>query len=229
VFCDARQPAEADEAYLIPRSMDRVIVMAVSMDLTLTREAPGAGGWTSAELGYSAMGCMAISLSEYIRALGYQAIPCMNDTALSIPLAVAAGLGQLGRSGMLISPEYGSCLRLCKVITDMPLDTDHPIDFGVTEFCDQCLACAKACPAHAISSGGRTSEGRCAGNNPGVEKWYVDVYECLRFWQANGAPCASCIAACPFVGEFAPSQCGECESCVAPDCILQQLLDLRSR
>lgn len=229
VFRDVKQPTETEEAYVIPHSVDKAVVMAVRMDLPLTLEAPGAGGWTSTELGYSAMGCLAVSLAEYIRALGYQAMPCMNDTALSIPLAVSAGLGQLGRAGMLISPEYGSCLRLCKVFTDMPLNTDHPIDFGVTEFCDQCLLCAKACPAQAISFTGRTFEGRCTGNNPGVEKWYVHVQKCLRFWQANGAPCASCIAACPFITDFVASQCGRCESCVAPDCALQMLSDKKAR
>lgn len=228
LFRDVKRPTETDEAYVIPFSVDKAIVMAVHMNLPLTLEAPGAGGWTSTELGYSAMGCLVVSLAEYIRALGYQAIPCMNDTALSVPLAISAGLGQLGRAGILISPEYGSCLRLCKVLTDMPLSTDHPIDFGVTEFCDQCLLCARACPAQAISFTGRTFQGQCGGNNPGVEKWYVNVYECLRFWQDNGAPCANCIAACPFISDFVPSQCGRCEACVAPDCALQMLVDKKA-
>ena len=71
-------------------------------------------------------------LAEFIRILGYKAIPMGNDTSLSIPLAIDAGLGELGRHGLLITPEYGPCVRLCKVFTDLPLEPDKPIQFGVT-------------------------------------------------------------------------------------------------
>jgi epoxyqueuosine reductase len=162
-------------------------------------------------------------LAEFIRALGYHAIPCMNDTALSVPLAIAAGLGQAGRHGLLITPDYGPCVRLCKVLTNIPLQPDRPIDMGVTEFCRHCLNCAQACPAGAISFEDQTSAGVCESNNPGVQKWYVHVEKCLRFWQANGSACANCIAACPFTSaeEFSLIQCLHCTLCSAPNCSLQ--------
>jgi ferredoxin len=101
--------------------------------------------------------------------------------------------------------------------------TDTPIDFGVTEFCAQCVLCARACPAHAISFHERTFAGPTESNNPGIEKWYVDVEKCLRFWQVNGACCSNCIAACPFTMDFLPSRCLECEQCIAPQCPLQRI------
>ena len=61
-----------------------------------------------------------------------------NDTALSIPLAIDAGLGELGRNGLLITPEYGACVRLCKVFTDLPLEADRPVEFGLAEICQRC-------------------------------------------------------------------------------------------
>ena len=223
VFDDVGQPTETDEGFVIPNSVSKAVVMIIPMNKDLILESPGVGNETSAELGYSDMGCLSVSLAEFIRALGYNAIPCMNDTALSIPLAISAGLGQLGRLGLLITPEYGACVRICKVLTDMPLNVDKPVDFGLTEFCSQCLLCARACPAGAISFGDRTFSGPTEGNNPGAKKWYVNVDKCLRFWQANGAACSNCIAACPFTVGFLPTQCLRCERCIAPECTIQLL------
>jgi len=50
-----------------------------------------------------------------------------NDTALSIPLAIDAGLGELGRNGLLITAEYGYCIRLCKIFTNLPLIVVCPL------------------------------------------------------------------------------------------------------
>lgn len=223
-FNDIEHPMETEEAFVIPNSVNKAIVMAINMTKELILQSPKTANQTASDLGYSRAGFVSISLAEFIRSLGYNAIPCMNDTALSVPLAISAGLGQLGRLGLLITPEYGACVRLCKVLTDMPLNTDKPIDYGQTQFCDQCQLCAQACPAGAISFGDRTFEGVCESNNPGVEKWYVDVEKCLKFWQANGAACSNCIAACPFTaGPMVPGQCLVCKQCLAPNCPLQMV------
>ena len=50
-------------------------------------------------------------LAEFIRNLGYSAIPIGNDTALSIPLAIDVGLGEPRGNGLLVTPEHGSCIR----------------------------------------------------------------------------------------------------------------------
>jgi len=83
--------------------------------------------------------------------LGYEAIPCVNDTAQSIPFALDAGLGELSRLNKLVTPEFGPAVRLCKVFTDMPMAYDKPIDFGLVEFCKGCKKCAEACPSRALS------------------------------------------------------------------------------
>ena len=61
----------------------------------------------STSAGYSWSGLTAVSLAEAVRFMGYVAIPCMNETAMSVPLAIDAGLGQLGRLGYLITPWFG--------------------------------------------------------------------------------------------------------------------------
>ncbi|MFZ5631685.1 MAG: reductive dehalogenase [Bacillota bacterium] len=222
VFADTGQPAETDDGFIIPDSVDRAVVMAVAMNIEFTRTSPAVAASTAAEMGYSRMGILAIALAEFIRSLGYIAIPCMNDTALSIPLAIDAGLGQIGRNGLLITPEYGPCVRLCKVLTNMPLLVDRPVDFGITDFCRQCLLCARECPPRSISFGRQSFATVCENNNPGVKTWYVEAESCLRFWQENGAACANCIAVCPFTAGFESVQCVECERCDNPGgCSLQ--------
>ena len=64
--------------------------------------------------------------------------------------AMAAGIGYLGRNGLLVHPEYGSAIRLVSILTDMPLRTDSPIDTD----CGDCFECVAACPVGAISPEG---------------------------------------------------------------------------
>ena len=53
---------------------------------------------------------------------------------ITIPMAVDAGLGELGRNGLLLTEKYGPRVRLCKVFTDLPLEPDEPIDLGPSIF-----------------------------------------------------------------------------------------------
>lgn len=229
LFDDSKVPLEDEGGYHIPKGFTRAIVMAVVMDDDLQDQSPNVAASTAASLGYSRMAITAVSLAEYIRSLGYHAIPSMNDTALSIPLAIDAGLGQLGRHGLLITPEYGSNVRLCKVLTDLPLLVDEPIDFGVTEFCNNCLLCVEHCLSGSISAGERTMESVKETGNSGALKWYVAGETCLRFWQENGASCGNCIAVCPFTHGFESSHCLECERCELrhDTCVLQDNTDMR--
>jgi reductive dehalogenase len=223
-------PEETEEEFRIPRSMDRAIVMAVAMDPKGIDTSPAIESSTATSIGYSRMGITAVSLAEYIRAMGYRAIPCMNDTAMSIPLAVDAGLGELGRLGILITPEFGPSVRLFKVLTDMPLVPDKPIDFGVEVFCKNCLLCAEHCPSDSISFGLPRETSSLETSNPGVRKWYINGEKCLRFWQENGGSCATCIAVCPFTWGFESIQCFECTKCeTRRGCELQVNTHLRAK
>ena len=148
-------------------------------------------------LGYSKLAFVCSLLAQFIRNLGYHAIPCGNDTALSIPLAIDAGLGELGRNGLLITPQFGPRVRLCKVLTDLPLKPNKPVDFGLQEFCEKCNECFEKCPAHAISED-KTADAITVSNNSGVSKWAVNGEKCFRFWCEAGIDCSICIKVCPF-------------------------------
>jgi len=180
------------------------IVMGIEMDWAEINTSPGFGASAAVALAYSKMAELSATLAKYIRALGYPAVPSGNDTAQSIPLAIDAGLGELGRLGLLVSPEFGPRQRLCKVFTDLPLVPDQPIDFGLQKFCENCKFCAHNCPVKAIPFGDRFTEPTSISNRTGILRWTVDVGKCFQFWVANGgsvaslSDCANCVRACPW-------------------------------
>jgi epoxyqueuosine reductase len=186
---------QTDEALYIPQTMNRVVALAFEEDFFGIANSPGRLASAAVGDGYSRMAYTAATLAEFIRGLGYRAIPAGNGIGLSIPIAIDAGLGELGRLGLLITPKYGPRVRLAKVITDMPLVPDPRISFGVVEFCESCRLCADDCPSSAITRGPRTWEGTSPSNNPGTLKWYIESEKCYDF---NGFSCSNCKRVCPF-------------------------------
>ncbi|MCG8686327.1 MAG: reductive dehalogenase [Desulfobacterales bacterium] len=203
VFKKAEQPKETENELILPESVQYAVVMLFVQPWALHQIDPATlANNVSVNQGYSQMGLAAVSLAQAIRSLGYVAIPCMNDTAMSVPLAIDAGFGELGRLGFLITPEYGPNVRIAKVLTNMPMAVDSPIEFGVTNYCRDCGICARECPSGAISPDKeRTFEpppGASPCGNPGSLKWYVDGKKCLRWWLESGGGCSRCINVCPY-------------------------------
>jgi epoxyqueuosine reductase len=187
------------DAIRIPEDLIHAVVLAIRMDPEAVATSPAYPSAAATGVGYSRMAFTAACVAEFLRNLRYTAVPMGNDTALSIPLAIDAGLGQLGRNGLLVTQEFGPCVRLCKVFTDLPLEPDGPVDFGLGETCRTCTRCAEACEAEAISSRREPSyETVCPSNRPGVLRWAVDADRCYDFWIRNTAACSNCVAACPF-------------------------------
>jgi hypothetical protein len=188
-----------DNIVEIPEACKYAIVMTIKMDGSMIKTSPEYTAGTATGFAYSQMALLVCCMAEFIRNLGYRAIPMGNDTALSIPLAIDAGIGELGRNGLLITPEYGPCIRICKVFTDLPLKTDKPITFGVTDFCKKCKKCAEACRVDAIQTLDEPSfNTMCSSNRQGVLRWAVNQDKCYNFWIENGGECSNCIVACPF-------------------------------
>ncbi len=164
----------------LPVGVDKAIVLAIEMDKQGFQCTPTFLEFAAAGQGYSKMAVVISSVAQFIRNMGYIAIPCANDTGLSVPMAIDAGLGALGRIGILITPEFGPRVRLCKILTNMPLNPDGPdTQFieKITSFCQSCNKCVESCEFGAISSVEQPNyEIKCLSNNPGVQKWYDQTF-----------------------------------------------------
>ncbi len=182
----------------LPETLRFAIAIAVEMDYGAIRFSPASPASAATGLGYSKMAFTAGLLAHHIRGLGYRAVASGNDTACSIPIAIDAGLGELARNGLLITPEFGPRVRLAKVFTDLPLIPDQPIEFGVWEFCRECEKCADKCPSRSIPHGAPTETPNSISNREGVLRWPINAETCLAFWAANGTDCSNCIRSCPF-------------------------------
>ncbi len=133
-------------------------------------------------------------LAAYIREMGYPARThgYGRFEVNPIPLAVNAGLGELGRHGMLIHEEYGSRLHLSVVTTDLPLAVDKPVDIGVEDVCKYCMKCARTCPSHSIPFGGKEIHN-------GVERYRINVDTCYKARlgsRGEWGNCVICVSSC---------------------------------
>ena len=141
-------------------------------------------------------------ISRFIEKLGYLAFPIAASQSLPESdysslfshkhSARLAGLGFIGKSGLFISKEFGSKIRLATILTDMPLESENPI---IENGCGNCDKCVKACPAGAIS-GKIYREGMAREEFFSAEKCshnmknYKDI--------GRGAVCGICIRVCPY-------------------------------
>ncbi|MFC2032766.1 reductive dehalogenase [Chloroflexota bacterium] len=182
----------------IPEEYKYAIALAFEMDYELIRMSPTHTHGLTIGTGYARMAFVGSLLAQFIRLIGYKAIPMGNDTATSVPIAIDAGLGELGRLGVLITPELGPRIRLSKVFTNLPLVPDKPIEFGVWDFCMKCQKCARNCPGQAILCGEPTDQTNSISNREGVLRWPIQAEKCFAWFARNGGDCSNCIRVCPF-------------------------------
>jgi ferredoxin len=170
------------------------IAFALEMDLGMVAAAPHEPVIVETGKQYVEAAKISIIVADFIRRLGYPArahIAGSNYQAMLPPLAWLAGLGELGRLGILITSKYGPRARLGLITTDLPLVEDRSKKFGIQNFCQKCLKCARNCPAQAIPYKEKTEE-------KGVLKWVLDREGCYKFWRKAGTDCAVCIYVCPY-------------------------------
>ncbi len=60
--------------------------------------------------------------------------------------AIQCGLGEMGKGGFFLTPEYGTRQRLAAILTDVEFNADPIREF---DFCNDCNACIDACPLNA--------------------------------------------------------------------------------
>ena len=132
-------------------------------------------------------------LSLYIREQGFCAISIPASQVVDFEkqlghlshkmIAKKAGLGFIGRSGLLINPEYGPAVRYATILTDFPLKVDKEYEGD----CGECMICADACPAGAITK-------------DGYDRWkcYQKLKEFAGMRGIGVCICGICIKVCPY-------------------------------
>lgn len=187
-------PRDAD----LPDGLTHVIVMGHEMDADLVETYPSALAGAATGREYSHEAAIVMQLAAYIRNLGYRAVASMNDTALVIPYAIKAGLGEYGRNQMVLTPEFGPRVRFSKIFTDLPLAVDVPRELGLASYCANCTICADACPVKALPVGPPDLGKGSPSTIRGVRKWSADCEACFGYWAKLKTDCAICMRVCPF-------------------------------
>jgi epoxyqueuosine reductase len=170
-----------------------VIVLTMKMDRKRINLAPHPEALYTVLATYRDLGIITNKAADFLRKHGFsaQAGHPLNGQTLYPPLAQLAGLGQLAHSGLIITPEFGPCVRLSALYTSIE---NLPFNEGnehawVEDFCAACGLCIKKCPAEAIYTEPiRHESGQIT---------YVDNEKCFPYFHYNHG-CSVCIKVCPF-------------------------------
>lgn len=145
---------------------------------------------------------VAFRVASFIEKQGYLALPVaasqsqgkQNPYEGLIPhktIAVLSGLGFVGKSGLFISPTYGSKLRLATVLTNMPLTEFNNV---IQNACGTCTACRDACPAGAIFGELPKTDGQRNFDEQKCSHYMKEHFQDI----GRGSVCGVCIKVCPY-------------------------------
>jgi len=114
-------------------------------------------------------------------------------------VAVRAGLGWIGRSGLLITEPFGGAVRLSSLLTDAPLEPEKPQWNGR---CGACRRCVELCPAGALTG----MEWRPGMERDELLRWVAcNETQIRRMREATGVEqdlCGLCFAVCPHTQRY---------------------------
>ena len=177
----------------VSEQLPYAIVFTTEMAVENVNTSPHTSAEVEAWWNYAEGAIVSSTLTQWLIGMGYEAKAHFNRTYELImpPLAVDAGLGELGRFGYVVTDKLGPRARLFVVTTDMPMVLDKPVSLGVEAFCERCVKCATACPSRSVP------EGDMVVFN-GVKKWKLDDDSCFQYWGTVGTGCSICMAICPF-------------------------------
>lgn len=169
------------------------IVLLMEMDIEKIALAPSNQTGKEIFRTYHGLGVAVNKLALLLKSRGYnaQASPALGGDVNYPLLAQKAGLGAIGKHGLLITPEFGPSLRIAAIFTDitnLPI-TDNDSHMWVKDFCDTCNRCVRKCPAGAIYK-----DTVIFDNN---SEQHIDYKKCaIPFSNDHG--CTVCIKECSF-------------------------------
>ncbi|MFC2123578.1 4Fe-4S dicluster domain-containing protein [Bacteroidota bacterium] len=170
------------------------LAFIVEMEGEMVGAAPKASIVMESARQYLNAGKIATQIAEDIRELGYNARAHIDGNYQVVCPLVArdAGLGEIGRMGLLMTPDLGPRVRIGVVTTDMELVPDEYFkQNSVIDFCRMCNKCADCCPGNSIPYG-----------DPvivyGIKRWKINSESCFTFWCKAGTDCGRCMSVCPY-------------------------------
>ena len=143
---------------------------------------------------------MASRMASHLQRLGYAALPVpaslrVDDERIcsffSHKMAAhLAGLGWIGKSCLLVTPQAGPRVRWISVLTNAPLQANGE---PMAERCGDCNACKDICPVQALSGN--------AFDPKEPREARFDAHKCEQYFQElekSGPPvCGMCLYVCP--------------------------------
>ncbi|MFX1479897.1 MAG: hypothetical protein ACFFCI_17400 [Promethearchaeota archaeon] len=169
-----------------------LIILGMEMKWEEIKTAPSINCSIEAFRVYSELGDVTIQLTEYLKEQGYksEAHHPFGGKFLFPPHAVAAGLGIMGRNGLVITPEFGPRQRWAIISTDAEIPTRTKIDLqALIDYCKDCGACVREC------KGGAAFEDPIYHENSPVIT-HIDRSKCIESL-INNNYCSYCLKICP--------------------------------
>jgi epoxyqueuosine reductase len=193
--------------------MPRAVAFAVALRAEIVasiKDGPTKEYYAEYERANVLLGDLSESAAEFLRRRGFSAVSSAAtnegiDTQTYSTLlphktvATLAGFGWIGKCALLVTEDFGSAIRLNRVLTDAPVPVARPV---IESRCGDCRACVDACP-------GRAATGDDWRPNKHRDEFF-DAAACCRTARATaqyrtgilGAFCGICIAACPWTQSY---------------------------
>lgn len=173
---------------------DNAMVITMNMEREAIQTAPSDAATGEIWRTYSDLGIIVNKLAYFLRERGYNChpSPAVGGDVCTPPLAQDAGIGVIGKNGLLITPEFGPSQRIAAVFMDidnLPLQTLSDNEHRwIKDFCETCNNCVRHCPGQAILEQTLTLD----DGYP----MYIEREKCAPYFSKN---CCTCIATCPFI------------------------------
>lgn len=118
----------------------------------------------------------------------------MVDTGELVDVAVAAraGIGFIGKNGLLITKEFGSYVYLGEIITNIPFHPDSQVDYD----CGECRRCIDGCPTQALIGNGEMNAKKCLSYQTQTKDYMPHKYRKAMRRVIYG--CDICQIVCPY-------------------------------
>jgi epoxyqueuosine reductase len=194
-------------------NLPRAVAFAVALDpkiVAAIKDGPTLEYYEENKRVNTLLGELSLSTAALLKSRGFSAISSaatkegVNEETLSTELphktvATLAGIGWIGKCALLISEEFGSAIRLNRVLTDAALSTGIPI---TESSCGECRLCVDKCPGSAVNNNHWAQNKR--------REALFDAFLCRRTalesaYRRTGISepfCGICIAVCPWTLKY---------------------------